>query len=54
MNYYEFRDKRPALDVVEWPGIEVTEQELTTEELERWTQKLRDSSEARQWDLSQA
>lgn len=40
MDYFEFRDKRPSLDVVEWPGIEVTETELTEKEIEQWTQTL--------------
>lgn len=44
MNYFEFRDKRPALDVIEWPGIEVTESELTPEEIDQWTQKASEHS----------
>lgn len=40
MNYFEFRDKRPALDVIEWPQIEVTESQLTDEEIEQWTQRV--------------
>jgi len=42
MNYFEFRDNRPSLDVVDWPGIQVTETELTNEEREQWTQKAND------------
>lgn len=44
MTYYEFNDKRTSLDVVEWPGIEVTETELTEKEIERWTLSLKSSS----------
>lgn len=45
MNYFEYVDKRPALDVIEWPGIEVTETELTLEEIRQWKKTRLDSSE---------
>lgn len=44
MNYFEFRDKRPAWDVIEWPQIEVTEKQLTDEEIEQWTQTVSEHS----------
>ena len=45
MNLWEYRHKAPSWDVVEVEGIQVTERELTDEEIREWTKKLSDSGE---------
>lgn len=44
MNYFEYNDKRPSLDVIEAPEIFVTEQPLTDTEIEQWTQRVSEPS----------
>lgn len=55
MNYFDHVSRGTSWEVIDLPdSYEVIETPLTDEEINQWTQKLRDSSEARQWDLSQA
>ena len=47
MNYFEHNSKATSWDVVECDSIEVTERELTDEELSQWIRKLNDLYAAR-------
>lgn len=40
MNYFDFLAKQTSWDVVEMDGIQVSERELTDEEIEKWTQTV--------------
>ena len=46
MDYFDWLNKGPSFDLIEWPGIVVTETELTKEERERWNQNQETPSEA--------
>ena len=54
MNYYEHNAKATSWDVLEFQPIEVSERQLTDEEIEQWTRRLSDLYAARSADSSQA
>ncbi len=54
MNYFDFNAKATSWDVVDFKPIEVTERELTDEEVKQWIRTLSDLSAARSAASSEA